>query len=197
AGHDHREVERLGQVVVSTYAKPTHQVLHRRRRGEHEHPAAASGGNQLGAYVVAVQAGQVSVEHDHVVVVEQGPLKPGRAVERDVDGHPRLAQPGGDRLGHLLIVFDHKYPHRHSLPTPGPPQPGRSSLAGAGANSPASRMPRPAVSARFRPAMAWAEPGAGAPAWSAAGENPAPRNGYRPETAVAIQQDLQAQTGRR
>ena len=64
---------------------------------------------------IAVKAGQVAVEHDHVVVVDERARQAGLAVERDIDRHPRVTQPGRDRLGQLLIVFDHKHAHRCSF----------------------------------------------------------------------------------
>jgi hypothetical protein len=54
-----------------------------------------------------VHAGQVAVEHDHVVVVDAEALQRGVAVERDVHGVGVVAQPLGDRLGEHPLVFDH------------------------------------------------------------------------------------------
>ena len=59
---------------------------------------------------------EVAIEHDHVVLVDERACQACLAVQSDVDGHPRLAQAGGDRLGQLLVVLDHKHPHR-SLPS--------------------------------------------------------------------------------
>jgi hypothetical protein len=48
-----------------------------------------------------------------------GARETGRAVEREVHGHARLAQAERDRPGHLLVVLDHEHPHRHSaFPAP-------------------------------------------------------------------------------
>ena len=58
-----------------------------------------------------MEAGQVAVEHDHVVVVDERARQASLAVERDIDRHPRVTQAGRDRFGQLLVVLDHKYPH--------------------------------------------------------------------------------------
>ena len=58
---------------------------------------------------------QVTIEHDHVVIVDERARQAGLAVQRDIDRHPRLAQAGGDRLGQFLVVLDHKHPHRPLL----------------------------------------------------------------------------------
>jgi hypothetical protein len=63
-----------------------------------------------------VDAGQVPVQHDHVVVVDHGTVEAGRAVERDVDGHPVAAQPDGDGLRHLRVVVDHEHSHVLRMP---------------------------------------------------------------------------------
>ena len=112
--NQNREVEWLWQIVIRAEAEPVHQVVDHRRGGEHQHPAATLAVHELGAELIAVHARQVAIEHDHVVLVDRGARETGRAVESDVHGHARLAQAERDRLGHLLVVLDHKHPHGRS-----------------------------------------------------------------------------------
>ena len=133
SGYELGERERLGQVVVGAEAEPVHPVLDGGGGGQHQHPAAAARPDEFGAHLVAVPSGQVPVEHDHVIIGHQRPLKTVRPVEGDVHGHPLLPQPGPDRLGQLAVVLDHQHPH------------GRTS-------DPRARGPPPAGSAPGRPA---------------------------------------------
>jgi hypothetical protein len=66
---------------------------------------------KLRAHVVAVPSGQVTVQHDDVVVGKERPIKSCCAVVRDVHGQLFLAQPGRDRVGQFAVVLDDKYPH--------------------------------------------------------------------------------------
>ena len=68
-------------------------------------------GDDLPADVVAVDAGQVPVEHDDVVAGDGEVLERVGAVQDDVDGHALAAQPGPDRPGQDLEVLDDKHPH--------------------------------------------------------------------------------------
>ena len=63
-------------------------------------------GDQAATDLVAVDAGQVAVEHDHVVGVDPGALERGPAIEGDVDGQGLTTEHVRDRLGELLMVFD-------------------------------------------------------------------------------------------
>jgi hypothetical protein len=107
----HREVERLGQVVIGAEPEPLYEVLALRRAGQHQHPAAAPGGDEPRAHLIAVNGREVAIEHDHVVIVDERAGQPSPAVESDIDRYPRLAQAGGDRLCQFLVVLDHKHPH--------------------------------------------------------------------------------------
>ena len=68
--------------------------------------------DQRAADLVAVQAGQVAVEHDHVVVDDPGAPERLLAVRGDVGGDPVAAQDPGDRLGQLGVILDHQDSHR-------------------------------------------------------------------------------------
>jgi hypothetical protein len=59
-----------------------------------------------------VHAGQVAVEHHHVVPGDQRQFVPDRTVVGDVDGHALAPQAARDRVGEVVLVFDHEYPHR-------------------------------------------------------------------------------------
>ena len=60
---------------------------------------------------VAVQAGEVAVEHDYVVGVEVEPGGAGKPVISDVDGHALVAEALGDQVRELRLVLDDKNPH--------------------------------------------------------------------------------------
>ena len=109
------EVERFGEVVVGAEAEAFDPVVQRVGRGEHEHPAVSAVRGDLPADVVAVDAGQVAVENDHVVAGDRDPLQGFGAVRRDVDGHALAAQPGRDRPGQDLEVLHDQHPHSAPL----------------------------------------------------------------------------------
>jgi hypothetical protein len=58
-----------------------------------------------------VCAGQVPVEHDHVVGVHTDPLQRGVAVVADVHGHGQPAQPLGDGVREKLFVLHDQHTH--------------------------------------------------------------------------------------
>ena len=112
------ELEGLGQVVVGTQSEPLDAVLDRAGGGEHQHPARRPVRDQGSADVVAVGAGQVAVEHHHVVVVDRQLRAGVVAVEGDVDGHAFPAQPDGHRLGEHLVVFGYQHSHLSTMTAP-------------------------------------------------------------------------------
>ena len=63
------------------------------------------------ADLIAVDARQVAVEHDHVVGVDGGVRECVGAVEGEVDGHPLVSQPVCDRACQAPVVFDDEYAH--------------------------------------------------------------------------------------
>ena len=68
AGDELGPVERLGQVVVGAEREPVDEVVDAVGGGEHQDLGLALVGRQAAADLVAVQLGQVAVEHDDVVV---------------------------------------------------------------------------------------------------------------------------------
>ena len=71
----------------------------------------APAGRDPAAHLVAVHAGQVPVEHDHVVTGDREMLERVVAVQHDVDRHALAAQPGADGPGQHLEVLDDQHPH--------------------------------------------------------------------------------------
>jgi len=59
-----------------------------------------------------VDAGQVPVEHDHVVVDHRRSRQRVGPVVRDVDGNPLAAKHARDRLSELDVIFDYQDPHQ-------------------------------------------------------------------------------------
>jgi hypothetical protein len=112
------ERERLGHVVVGAEGQPLDPVGDGAAGGEHEHPGQRALGGKLAAQLVAGHAGQVAVEHDHVVAGDRGLLVPVHPVVRDVDRHALAAQPPGHRVGQSGLVLHHQHPHASSLPEP-------------------------------------------------------------------------------
>ena len=80
-------------------------------RREHEDAGERLPGHQFPADVVAVDLGEVAVEHHHVVAVDGG-LGQGRPpVQDNVHGHALAAQSARDGVGQPLFVFDQEDPH--------------------------------------------------------------------------------------
>ena len=48
---------------------------------------------------------------EHAMVNDYDVIETGVTVQGGVHRHPFQAQPGGDCLGQLAVVFDHEYPH--------------------------------------------------------------------------------------
>jgi hypothetical protein len=107
----HRKVEWLGQVVVGAQPESVDQLVVRRRGGQHQQPAAPAAVDEPRTHLIAVKSGQIAIEHDHVVIVDHRAGQAGLAVERDIDSHVFVPQPGRNRLGQLSVVFDHKHAH--------------------------------------------------------------------------------------
>jgi hypothetical protein len=101
----------LRRASARSLAEAGDAVLDRARGGQHEN-AGPNRRDEPGADVVTVQHGQVPVEHDDVVVVDEGVVESRRAVERGVDRHALHPQARGDRLGEFAVVLDHKHAHK-------------------------------------------------------------------------------------
>ena len=111
--HDLGEGERLGQVVVGAEVEPLDARADVGGRGEHEDPRRALGAHELAADLVAVDVGQVAVEHDDVVVDDGRALERLVAVEGDVDGESVAAKAARERLGEPGLVFGDEDAHGH------------------------------------------------------------------------------------
>jgi len=111
AQHELGEVERLAQVVVRAEAEAGHPVAWLPGCGEHEdHGPVLTVGDHL-AQRVAVNAGQVPVEHDDIVGTEVelgGRLQP---VVGHVHRHALIAQALDQDLGQRPGVLDDQHSH--------------------------------------------------------------------------------------
>ena len=81
--------------------------------------ACDGGADQRGADRVAVDPGQVPVQDDDVVGVQQRLLDPGRAVVGHVRADALVPQAVGDVVGQLGLILDHEHPHVAIVPLPG------------------------------------------------------------------------------
>ena len=81
-------------------------------RGKHQHPASGSGRGKGTADIVAMHAGQVPVQHHHVIAADRQALQGCGAVQGHVDSHSLSAQPGRQRRGQDLVVLGYQNPHR-------------------------------------------------------------------------------------
>ena len=149
AQHELGEVERLGQVVVGAQAQAADPVPGRAGRGQHQHhdPVVALGDHL--AERVAVDAGQVAVEDDHVVGVDVELGRGLQPVAGDVDGHalvrsPRPATSASDRASSTTstlmpalrrVIQARRRPGRGQRQADADPQP----ASGPGVQAPACR----------------------------------------------------------
>jgi hypothetical protein len=124
--------ERLGQVVVGAQLQTGHPVGEVAGGGQHQDAGQRAAGDQPAADLVAVYAGQLPVEQQHVVVVDgealqaaRGRVQLGHRAARTVDllGARPLRMPVGrvepdelERLphvpsgvGHTLLVLQHQH----------------------------------------------------------------------------------------
>ena len=100
------EVERLGEVVVGTESQSFNSVLDGVGGGQHQHATLGPLGHECPADLIAMQLGQVAVEHDHVVGDQPRACQRFAARVGDVDGDPFTAQTARDRVGQELVIFD-------------------------------------------------------------------------------------------
>ena len=96
AQHQLGEVERLGEVVVGAQGQAADPVAGRAGGGQHQHHGPLVAGGDHLAEGVAVDAGQVAVEDDHVVGVDVEFGRGFQPVVGDVHGHALIAQALGD-----------------------------------------------------------------------------------------------------
>ena len=67
------------------------------------------------AHVVAVDPGQVAVEHEHVIADDPRLCERVGAVRREVDRHPLTPQPARDRVRQTALVFGDQNSHLCSM----------------------------------------------------------------------------------
>jgi hypothetical protein len=63
-----------------------------------------------------VHRGQVTVQHDHVVVGVDRAIQRRAAVIDDIDGQARVAQPLADAVGQRNVVLDDQHSHPLIVP---------------------------------------------------------------------------------
>jgi hypothetical protein len=107
------EVERLDQVVVGALVQPEDPVAGGVAGGQHQHPGRLAGvvGPDAPDHLDAVEAGQVQVQADHVVVVDAHLVDRLLAVVGDVDGVALPTQAARDRVGQVGLILDDQHPH--------------------------------------------------------------------------------------
>ena len=85
-----------------------------------------------------MQPGQIAVQHDDVVVADQGPLQPARTIQCDVDGHLGAPQPGRHGAG--------PSPGRPRSPAPASSSPSAARIQAISRYpSPADTVPKPSL----------------------------------------------------
>lgn len=110
------ERERLGQVVIHTDREAFDAVSGRARRREHDDARGGAIGHESATHVVAVDDGQVAIEHHDLVGVHRRVPERLFAVERDVDRHPFVAEATRDRVSESRFVLDDEDAHASMLP---------------------------------------------------------------------------------
>jgi len=109
-GHDLRQGERLGHVVVAARSQPGHLVVGGVHGGEERHRDLDAVGAQAPGHLDAVEVGQHHVEHDQVrrVVLGDGERGPPGVDLGDIEA--LVAQRGGDGVGDRPLVVDDQHP---------------------------------------------------------------------------------------
>ena len=110
ASDQHHEAEGLGEVVVGAQVETFGDVVLAVLRGEHQDRRRHRLGSQRAADLVAVDARQHDVEHDHVVRVLPSAPQPVDTICSDVDPEAFGDQATLDSIGHRLVVLDHQDP---------------------------------------------------------------------------------------
>ncbi len=106
AGDQLTEGEGLAEVVVGTQPEPGHAILDASGGGQHEHPRRRGKLEELAADLVAVHAGQVTVEDDDLVIVDACLGESGFAIVGLVDREPFATQPPCKQQVETLLVLD-------------------------------------------------------------------------------------------
>ena len=156
-GHEHRERERLGQVVVRAGVEPLDLVPLAVLGGEHQDRRPVLLGAQRLADLVAVDPGQHQVEHDRVVGVLPGQPQPVGPVVRHVDGEALGLEPDPQRRREPHLVVDDEHSHRLLLWADQRSRDGHSRRTLPEARLKRTRLgmdcPRPGVECRHGPAL--------------------------------------------
>ncbi len=103
--------ERLGEVVVGARSQAVHPVPYGARRRQHQHPGQQSLRHHPAAHVVAVQAGQIAVQDEHVVGAEPQLFQGHSPAVGDIDRDRVAAQALGDHFREEFLVLHHQHAH--------------------------------------------------------------------------------------
>ena len=117
-GDEHRERERLGEVVVGAGVERLGLVEVAVLGREHQDRGPDAGGPEVGADLEAVAAGQHDVEHDQVEGALGGPPQAVEAVSGDLDAEALGFQAPLDGGGDLGVVLHQQQLHRRHGRTP-------------------------------------------------------------------------------
>ena len=109
--HQFGELEGLDEVVVGSEFEALDALAQGTGRSEHDDFHIRVLSSQAGADLIAVDAGQIPVQDDDVVVGDLHLRQRLSAVPRDVDRHRLATQPQCYRIGEVGLVLDHQHTH--------------------------------------------------------------------------------------
>ena len=107
-GHELFEGERLHHIVVAARGQATDPVTGGAASGQEDHRGPAAGGAEPPQHLVAVEVGQLDVEHHDLGVERGGGGKSLPTGFRGLDLATLQAQRRPDQEGDVGLVVDHK-----------------------------------------------------------------------------------------
>ncbi len=116
ARNQHREGERLGQVVIGPGVQRLGLVHVTVLGGEHQDGGPVAGIAQVGTDLVAVATRQHDVQDDQVEALLGGPPQAIQPVVGHIDGEPLGLEPALDGGRDLAVVLDQQELHTRSVP---------------------------------------------------------------------------------
>ena len=103
--------------VFTTQLQAGHPLLDPGGGSQHKHPRLRLRTSQLDADIVTGPAGQIAIQHNHVIVVDGGLLQRQLPVIGDVHRQRVAPQSVGDRVGQQPFVFHHQNAHQTIAPS--------------------------------------------------------------------------------
>ena len=116
-GDQHDDRERFGEIVVGAEIERVGQVVLPALGGQHEHRCPHLRGAHPANHLVAVEARQHDVEHDHVELRTHGAVQARYPVTGDLHDPALRHERPPDGLGHVAVVFHQQDAH---VPTKSP-----------------------------------------------------------------------------